>query len=213
VQGSLIHVSTPRRSGRRPRRPVRLHRVGTLRGDEVTEHRGIPVTTVARTLLDVAPSTGVRALEDLVAQADRLGRFDLAALRRSVAHHRRQPGRRKLIALLDDLEGVGAAETRSRAEVAMLQLCDDFGLRAPVANVRIAGLLVDFQWPGTRLVVETDGFTYHSMPSAFERDRDRDQLLAVAGYRVVRFSYRQLTRDRRRSAQRLRALLAESGSL
>ncbi|MCW2994312.1 MAG: hypothetical protein JWQ18_1807 [Conexibacter sp.] len=213
VRGSRIDVTTPARSGCVPDRPVRLHRVGTLRDDEVTVHRGIPVTTVARTLLDLAATTRSRTIEDLIAQSDRLDLFDLRSVRRVIAAHPRQPGRRTLTSVLDRLEGTGAADLRSRTEVAMLQLCDDFGLPWPLANVPIAGYTVDFHWPGTDLIVETDGFSYHSMPTVFESDRDRDQLLVLAGYRVIRFTYNQLTRGRRRSAQRLRDLLGGSGSL
>jgi very-short-patch-repair endonuclease len=213
VGGSRIHVSTPHRSGREPDRPVRLHRVGTLRDDEVTILREVPVTTLARTLLDLAATTRSRAIEDMIAQADRLDRFDLVAVRRVIDAHRRQPGRRRLIGVLDRLEGVGATDLRSRAELALVQICDDNGLPAPRANVEVAGFLVDFHWPGTDLVVETDGFTYHSMPSVFESDRERDQVLMLAGYRVARFTYNQLTRQPRRSARRLRDLLAAFGSL
>jgi hypothetical protein len=213
VRGSRIDVATPARSGRVPDRPVRLHRVGTLRDDEVTVHRAIPVTTVARTLLDLAATTRSRTIEDLIAQSDRLGLFDLREVRRVIAAHPRQPGRRALTDVLDRLEGTGAADLRSRTEIAMLQLCDDHGLPSPAANVRIGEFLVDFHWPGTDLVVETDGFSYHSMPTVFESDRDRDQVLMLAGYRVVRFTYNQLTRGRRRSARRLRELLAGCGSL
>jgi very-short-patch-repair endonuclease len=213
VNGSRIDVSTPARSGRTPERPVRLHRVGTLRRDEVTVHDEIPITTVARTLVDVTPRVRDRALEDLIAQADRLGRFDLAEVRRALAVHPRQPGRRRLAALLDRLQGVGPADLRSPAEVAMAQLCDDHRLPAPVTNVEIAGFLVDFHWPGSDLVVEVDGFTYHNMPTAFESDRNRDQVLVLAGWRVVRFTFRQLTREPERCARRLRALLADCGSL
>lgn len=95
----------------------------------------------------------------------------------------------------------------------MAQLCDDHDLPAPLINVVLAGFTVDFFWPGADLVVETDGFTYHSMPTVFESDRNRDQVLMLAGYRVVRFTYNQLTRQRRRSATRLRELLNGSGSL
>jgi Protein of unknown function (DUF559) len=212
IGGSRIHCTTSRRSGREPNWPARLHRVGTLRRSETTVHRGIPVTTVARTLLDLAPTTRGRSLEDLIAQADRLELFDLVAIRRVLVAHPRQPGRRRLIDLLERLSGAGPADLRSRTELALMQLCDDYGLPAPVANVRVAGFLVDFHWPGTDLVVEGDGFTYHSMPTVFESDRDRDQQLMLAGYRVARFTYNQLTRQRRRSAARLRALLATSGS-
>jgi hypothetical protein len=213
VRGSRIHVSTPARSGREPEPPVRLHRVGTLRADERTVHDEIPVTTVARTILDLAATMRSRAIEDLIAQADRLDRFDLTEVRRVIAAHPRQPGRRALIDVLDRLQGVGAADLRSRSEIALVQICDDIGVPAPLANVRIGGFTVDFHWPGTNLIVETDGFTYHSMPSVFESDRDRDQVLMLAGYRVARFTYNQLTRQRRRSGRRLRDLLNGSGSL
>jgi hypothetical protein len=213
ARGTLIHVTTPRRSGRvsDPRR-VRLHRVGTLTADETTRHDAIPVTTPARTLLDLASTVRSRTLEEAIAQTDRLGLFDLVAVRRVLAAHPRQPGAPALRGVLDRIAGTGAAETRSALEVAMLQLCDDFGLPAPATNVVLAGFIVDFHWPGTDLVVETDGYTYHSMPSAFEADRERDQVLTLAGYRTARFTYNQVRRHRRQTARRLHALLDASGS-
>ncbi|HEV7754107.1 MAG TPA: DUF559 domain-containing protein [Baekduia sp.] len=102
---------------------------------------------------------------------------------------------------------MGAADLRSTLEVRFLQLCDDHGLPAPQANVTLAGFLVDFHWPGTELVVETDGFTYHSTRSAFEADRARDQTLTLAGYTVVRFTYNQITKEPERCAHHLRRLL------
>jgi very-short-patch-repair endonuclease len=213
VTGAWIDVTTSARSGRVPRRPVRLHRVGTLLREERTVHDEIPITTVPRTLLDLAPLMGERRLEDLVAQSARLDLFDLAAMRGVLAAHPRQRGRRRLSVLLDRLGGAGAADLRSPAETAMLQLCDDHGLPSPRSNVTLAGFVVDFHWPGTDLVVETDGFTYHNMPAVFESDRDRDQVLMLAGWRVVRFSFRQLTREPERCAQRLRGLLDQAGSL
>jgi hypothetical protein len=213
ARGVLIDVMTPLRSGRGPdRRRIRLHRVGTLASDEVTVHDVIPITTPARTLLDLASILRPRALEDAIAQADRLARFDLVAVRRVLDAHPRQHGAPTLRALLDRLAGTDVAETRSALEVALLQLCDDTGLPAPLANVQIAGFTVDFQWPGTNLIVETDGFAYHRMPTTFESDRDRDQVLMLAGYRVARFTYNQLTRQRAKSAKRLRDLLARSRS-
>jgi very-short-patch-repair endonuclease len=213
ARGVLIDVTTPVRSGRKPdRRRIRLHRIGTLTSDEVTVHDAIPVTTPARTLLDLASILRPRALEDAIAQADRLARFDLVAVLRVLDAHPRQHGAPALRALLDRLAGTDVAQTRSALEVALLQLCDDNGLPAPLANVPIAGFTVDFRWPGTNLIVETDGFRYHRMPTTFESDRDRDQLLMLAGYRVARFTYNQLTRQRAESARRLRDLLAGSGS-
>jgi hypothetical protein len=213
ARGSLVHASTPARSGRTPNhRRIRLHRVGTLTADETTVRDAIPVTTLPRTLLDVAAVLRPRALEDAVAQADRLGVFDLIAMRRVLDAHSRQHGAPALRAVLERLAGVGAAETRSPLEIALLQLCDDHALPTPLANVPIAGFIVDFHWPGTDLIVETDGFAYHRTATAFEADRDRDQVLMLAGYRVVRFTYNQVIRRRRQTARRLRELLNGSGS-
>jgi Protein of unknown function (DUF559) len=209
ARGGRTHVTTPLRSGRDPDPPrIRLHRVGTVRTWETTINDGIPVTTPARTLLDLSPTLRPRAMEDVIAQSVRLGLFDLVAVRRCIDEHPRQHGAPALRRLLDDLQGVGVADFRSTLEVTFLQLCDDHQLPAPQANVSLAGFIVDFHWPGTRLVVETDGFTYHSTPTAFERDRERDQHLTMAGYTVLRFTYNQVTREPEAVAQRVGRVLA-----
>jgi hypothetical protein len=208
-RSSRIHVTRPSTSGRAPDPArIRLHRVGTLRAWEGTRTEGIPATTPARTLLDLSRHLRPRAIEDVIRRADRLGLFDLLAVRRCLDEHPRQPGAPRLRRLLDDLYGVGAADLRSVLEVRFLQLCDDHGLPAPLANARVAGMLVDFLWPETRLIVETDGYVYHSTRAAFERDRDRDQHLTLAGYTVVRFTYHQVTQTPEAVAHRIRRLLA-----
>jgi hypothetical protein len=213
ARGAVIHVTTPSRSGRDPdRRRVRLHRVGTLTEDEKAVFARIPVTTPARTLLDLAPSLRPRALEDVIERMDRLALFDLVAVRRVLHEHPRQSGAPKLRTVLDRLASASVADTRSPLEIALLQLCDDYNLPTPLANTLVAGFLVDFHWPGTDLIIETDGFAFHRTRTAFDADRERDQALALAGYRVVRFTYNQVTRRRRDTARRLRALLRGSGS-
>jgi hypothetical protein len=208
ARGERIEVSTPSRSGRDPERArIRLHRVGTLRDEERTVVDGVPTTTVARTLLDLAPRLAPRALEDLIGQASRLGVFDRWTVLRCLEAHPRRPGSPALRGVLSALEGRDAADLRSALEVRFLQLCDDHGLPAPATNVRVAGFLVDFHWPGTRLIAETDGYAYHASRASFERDRDRDQRLTLAGYTVVRFTYRQVTRTPEAVAHRLRVLL------
>jgi hypothetical protein len=207
-RGSRIHVTRPSTAGRAPDLArIHLHRVGTLRAWESTTTEGIPATTVARTLLDLARHLRPRAIEDVIGRADRLSRFDLLAVRRCLDEHPHQPGAPRLRRLLDELIGVGAADLRSVLEARFLQLCDDHGLPAPQTNVTVAGLLVDFAWPQAKLIAETDGYAYHSTPTAFERDRERDQRLALAGYTVVRFTYNQVTRTPEAVANRLRRLL------
>jgi hypothetical protein len=209
AHGRLIHVTTPLRSGRDPDRTrVKLHRVGTLRAWERTLTEEIPTTTVARTLLDLAPDLRPRTMEETIAHANRLGLFDLLAVRRCLDEHPRQHGAPALRRLLGALEGVGTADVRSMLEVLVLQLCDDHGLPEPIANATVEGILVDFFWPAKRLMVEADSYTYHSMPGAFERDRERDQHLTLAGYTVVRFTYKQVTRHPALVRRRLRRLLS-----
>jgi hypothetical protein len=209
ARGQRFQVTTPARSGREPdRRRIALHRVGTLRAWETTIHDNIPTTTVARTLLDLAADLRPRALEDVIAQSNRLGLFDLVAARRCLDQHPRQHGAPALRHLLANLERAAPADLRSPLEVAFLQLCDDHHLPPPQANTTLAGFLVDFHWPGTTLVVETDGYAYHATPTAFESDRARDQALTLAGYTVVRFTYNQVTREPAECAARLHRLLA-----
>lgn len=203
-----IHVSRASTSGRDPDPArVHIHRVGTLRAWEGTLIDGIPTTTVARTLLDLAPKLRPAAIEEVIGRADRLNVFDLVAVRRCLAEHPRQHGAPKLRRLLDALSGVGAADLRSTLEVRFLQLCADHGLPRPAVNARVAGFMVDFLWRDARLVVETDGYAYHSSREAFERDRERDQRLTLAGCTVLRFTYNQVTRAPEAVAARLRHLL------
>jgi very-short-patch-repair endonuclease len=82
--------------------------------------------------------------------------------------------------------------TRSHAEKVLLAILERGGLPKPETNVRVRGIEVDCFFRAARLIVEIDGFTYHSSPAAIERDHDRDQVLYLAGYDVVRFTWKQL---------------------
>jgi hypothetical protein len=209
TRGARYDVTIRSRAGRTPPKTIRPHRVGTMPDDEVTEHERIPVTTPARTILDEARAVRGRKMEDMIAQADRLELFDLRALTLVLERHPRAPGAPALKLLLADLRGAGPNRYRSPGEIALAQLCDDFALPAPLINEEVLGYEVDAQWPGTRLVVEVDGYDFHRMPSAVAADYERDQILEAAGYTVVRFTKAQLERAyRAESARRLAALLA-----
>jgi very-short-patch-repair endonuclease len=209
ARGRLIHVTKPSTAGRDPDpRRIKLHRVGTLRPWECTVTEELPTTTVARTLLDLSPHLRPRAMEDTIAHAVRLELFDLLAVRRCLDEHPRQHGAPALRRLLDALAGTDAADLRSMLEVLLLQLSDDHQFPEPHANAQVEGFTVDFYWPHKRLIIEADSYTYHSMPSAFERDRDRDQQLTLAGYTVVRFTHQQVTRQRQAVAERICHLLS-----
>jgi very-short-patch-repair endonuclease len=97
--------------------------------------------------------------------------------------------------------------TRSELEERFLALVADAGLPRPRVNATVAGHEVDFLWPAPRLVAETDGAAAHLTPTAFDEDRHRDAALQVAGFRVVRFTWRQVTRHRDHVAETLSALV------
>lgn len=180
--------------GRRAPGPgVLVHRVGELGGDETTQFEGMPITTPTRTLLDLAGSVGGRELEQALAKAERRKLVDRGDIEELLARYPRRSGTRALHAVL--AAGTGPALTRSEAESRFLTLVRKARLDAPEANVPVAGYEVDFLWRRARLVVEIDGFAFHSSSGAFERDRQRDAELAAAGFNVVRVTWRQLTRE------------------
>ena len=121
----------------------------------------------------------------------------------------RLPGRRTrgLEAILAELAVRDPHLTRSDLEVLFLALVDRLDLPRPRINVVVAGFEVDFLWRDERLVVETDGAATHLTRAAFERDRRRDAAHTVAGYRVVRFTWRRVVEEPRDVAATLRALL------
>ena len=188
---TLIDVTVPRAAGRlRP--GLRVHRHAALLPREMTSHERIPVTTPARTLLDLAATLPRRAVERALEQAEVLRRFDLTALDATLEAHRGRPGAPLLKAVLSR-HTIGSTLTRSELEERFLRFCDERGLPRPRVNETIAGLEVDFHGPRRRLVVEVDGWAFHRTRAAFERDRRRDALLAAAGVRVLRFTHHQLT--------------------
>lgn len=172
---------------------VRYHRVSSLCADETTYLECLPLTTPARTLLDLAGSLGTRELEQVLARADRQGLLDRGQLERLLARYPRRRGRSRLRTLLG--APVDLTFTRSEAEERFLSLVRKAGLHPPEMNVVVRGIEVDALWRQERLVVEIDGFAFHSSPEAFERDRQRDGTLAAAGLRVMRVTWRQLTRE------------------
>ena len=177
-------------------------------GDVVVRH-GMPVTTPARTLLDLAATTPRRELERLVEETQVLRLASHAELLAIIERGAGRRGVRKLRAIVSDLDE--PTFTRSEAERLLLEVVRAGGLPLPQTNVRLAGLEVDALWPEQRLVVEVDGYAFHGTRAAFERDRRRDARLLLAGYRVIRLTWRQLTRERRAVIALLRtALCAET---
>jgi very-short-patch-repair endonuclease len=177
--------------GRRP--GIRIHRAAALGAGETGEVDGVPVTSPARTLLDLALMAGRRDLERVAAEADRRGLVTREAIAALLAHHRHHPGAARLRDVWD--EDDGPALTRSEAEALLLELLRKARLPHPRCNFRVAGFEVDFCWPDRRLIAEVDGYAYHGSPRPFQADRRRDAALTLAGYRVLRFTWKQLARE------------------
>jgi hypothetical protein len=195
-----VDVTVAHTSGVRTTARIAVHR--SRRGIQSTRHHGIPVTTPMQTLADLAVAVPRRRLEKAAENAEAARLLDLNGL--DAAH----PGAKRLLAVFDEHD-LGSY-TRSETEDAFLQLCDDHGIPRPLVNARVEGFEVDFCWPGERLIVETDG-RHHLTRARFECDRARDALLTSIGWRVMRFTRRQV---RRASAQvAARVLSARSPSL
>ena len=203
---TAIDVSIASRNGRERRRGIVVHHV-LLDRSEVAEHAGIPVTTPARTLLDLAAILPPRGIARAVEAAERARIFDLAALDELFARYPRRWGTKALgtaIALhRPDLE-----LTRSELERRFIELCSERGIEPPLVNAPIGAYVADFLWPRQRLIVEADGAETHLTRASFERDRIRDAELTAAGFRVVRFSHRRIGDQPAAVSATLRALLA-----
>src|SRR5918992_2337338 len=147
-----IHVTVPGDGGRRRRAGIRIHR-STLEPGDATTHRGIPITTPARTLIDLAATLRGRPLEQALDRAEQLRIVDFADLRHRIAVRPGRPGSHALQAVLSRYTA-GSTVTRSELEERFLALCDDHGLPRPEVNIRIEGFEVDFVWRDARVIVE-----------------------------------------------------------
>ena len=183
-----------------------MHRPRALPDDEVTALRRLPITTPARTLLDLAAAgLRARALETALDLAEQQQLLSFAELHQLLARYPRRPGTRLLTAQLDRYRG--PTDVRSHLERLFNELCDAQRLPRPLVNTVIEGRVRDFYWPHCRLVVETDSYRWHRSPSALNDDRERDVELTLAGFRVLRFTYEQVTKRPRYVIQAVRAAL------
>lgn len=203
-----VDITIP--AGARRHRPgVNIHRTA-LQPDEMMRLDALPVTTAARTLFDLASRIAGRDLERLIAEALSRRVTSQAALATLMQRYEHRPAARRLSMFLDGDRQ--PALSRSAAEDAFLVLTGKAQLPRPEANVRVEGHEVDFYWRTERLVVEMDGFAYHGSRRSFERDRRRDAVLAAAGLRVMRVTWRQLEDEREALLVRLAQALARSGA-
>jgi very-short-patch-repair endonuclease len=209
-RSSLIDITAATgRQGVHRREGIFIHR-GRLHPEDRAVRGGLPITTVARTLFDMAEFVGLKRLESAWEEADRLGLLEL----REVEHVcERGYGRRALRPIRRLLtEARAAAITRSPLEDEFAAFCRDYGLPTPSFNTTVLGFEVDALWPRQRLAAELDSWEFHGHRAAFERDRARDTALQVAGYRTIRITHRRLHQEAPALEKDLRALLRPSAS-
>lgn len=177
-----IHVTVPSDAGRRKRKGIAIHRSSTLLPGQVTLENSIRVTTPARTLADLRRALPPYRFEPILRRAEKL-RLDTGL----------NPG-------IEDPD-------RTELERRLLAVCRRHSLPTPDCQVIIGPYTVDFLWPEARLIVEVDGWESHGTRSAFEADRARDAWLTSKGYRVIRFTWRQVTREGAEVARTVRTIL------
>jgi very-short-patch-repair endonuclease len=191
-------------SGKRP--GIRPHRTGSLSPADVVRRHGLRVTSPARTLLDLAVVAPRDALERLAEEAQVQRLVSPGALAAAIKRSAGRPGVARLRAVLDHIDE--PLLTRSEGEKRLRALCRSSALPMPRTNVKRAGWEVDAVWDDERLVVEVDGRRYHDTGAAFERDRRKDADLMLAGYRVLRITWRRLTREPEQVIATIAAALA-----
>jgi len=173
-----IELTVPRGPSRR--QGLLLHRA-VLAPDEITVRDGIPVTTPARTLVDLAAVLQRHQLQHALNEAERL--------RLDAPHLERYPTKRGTRALRTLAP---PTHTKSDLEARFATFLDDRRFPRPQTNTLIEGKEVDAAWPDRKLIIELDSWEYHRTRQAFEEDRRRDRRLAAAGWRVVRVTWRDL---------------------
>ena len=181
VDPTAPHVTVPSTAGKRRRGGIVLHRSSALSARDCTRLQGVPVTTPARTLADLRPVLSPAQLAAAIREAEFRGLVD--------------PGE------------VATDRARSELEQRFLTVCRRHRLPQPVVNARVDRYEVDFLWADQGVIAELDGWESHRTRSAFEQDRTRDARLAILGYRVVRFTWRQVERDPREVSGTIRSLL------
>ena len=199
-----IDVTAPR--ARREQDGFRLHRVRRLDPADRAVEEGIPVTSVHRTLLDLAELDEPQRLRRALENAENLWLLSLREMDDLLARSPGRRGRRPLMRALAELRPA-APITRSALERRFHEICRREGLPLPDLNMWVCGMEVDAVWEEGRLVAELDGYEYHRDRRAFERDRVRDTSLQLAGYRVVRITHRRLETEPAAIVAELRAFL------
>lgn len=191
--------------GRRRRRGIVVHRAELPAPSDRTRLETLPITTVERTLLDLASMASARVLEGAIDRAYRRAELDLGRIDDVLRRRPKAAGRRRLREALDPYRD--PAFTRSRAEILFLEAVKRAGLPSPAMNTFVAGFELDAFWEQERFAVEIDGWSSHGGRAAFERDRKRQEEMKLAGIDSIRITARRIEREPEQVTGRLRALL------
>jgi hypothetical protein len=209
----VVDVIAPNRRGRAPG-GIAAHRDGTLTPVDRITIDGIPCTSLARTLLDLAATQSVSTLRYAITQAEVEEVFDLDEVVELVKRSRGRRGVARL-RLAIELHDPDEKEARLELEKKLLRLFKRAGFSPEVnGHLLVDGISImpDFMWRDARLIVEADSRRVHGTATAFEKDRQRDQRLAADGWTVIRVTWRQATDEPERLMDTLRTLLARDPS-
>lgn len=211
----LTHVTLASKSRHVP--GIRRHSSHVLPPDEIAVEFGIPVTSVPRTIFDCAGGGDVDLVENLLRQAEHGKRHDVLSLPHLLERYPRRRGRRTVKLALARIEESPSGAPASPLEERFLPFLRAYGLPIPHLNewIDLGGrrYKVDCRWPGTKEIVELDGWEAHGTRSAFREDRERDRRLRVAGYGLTRITSAQLETEPAALAADLRALLRSARNI
>ncbi len=196
----VVDVSVARRCELR-RQGLRVRGRPSLAAEDVVSRDGIPVTGVARTLVDLSTELPETRLERAVNEADKRDLIDPEMLRSKLDSYAGEPGAPLLRRLLDKCT---FQLSDSDLEILFRPIAAEAGFSPPLTKQMVNGFEVDFFWPDLGLVVETDGLRYHRTPSTQARDAQRDRAHVIAGMTSLRFTHYEVKHE----SARVRAELA-----
>jgi very-short-patch-repair endonuclease len=207
---SIIDVTAPWKS--RTWDGIRRHHKA-LPADEITIEEGIPVTTVPRTIFDLAATEPTDTVENLLREAEYRQLSDRLSLPDLIERYRGRRGVCKVRLALERLKEEPVGRKRSPLEERFAPFLRQYRLLLPRFNDWIfldeERYQVDCHWPDLRQIIELDGWEGHSTRSAFREDRTRDRRLSAAGYTVTRLTWNQLEDEPEVIASDLRVLLGD----
>jgi putative AbiEi antitoxin of type IV toxin-antitoxin system len=200
---SVPEVTVPR--GGHRGQEIQVHHAPSLCAEDRTEAERIPVTAVARTLLDLAATGSRRRLDSAIQRAERLGRLDLDPIEGLLERGTGAPGTKPLREVLEIYRDPGFF--RARSERLFLALVKQAGLPRPSINRFVAGHEVDAYWEPERFAVEVDGWEGHRSRASFESDPLRIENLKLAGIEAIRITARRIEREPQAVGERLAIFL------